>query len=341
MQKELSIIMVNTNSVDYLRQCIPTIYSGHLSSSFEIVVVDNDSHDGAEDFLRENFPDVIYVRSDTNLGFTRANNLGYAHSDGRYLLFLNADTEIHGAAVQMMLDGLRENENAGVIGPRLLNSDGTLQTSCAKAFPTIVNKFLCSDFLQNVFPRSRLWGMEALARKANHPVPVDMVSGACLMMKREAFEKVGRFSIDYFVFSEDVDLCYKAWKAGYDVLYLDEAVVLHHGGGSTSKKGQSRFSDVLMQESTYIFMKKYYGFPYHFLFRATTLTNSLCRLLILKIAQIAGTDVCDDPSGSVEKWRGILNWSLGREKWAEELSLAVDMTPARWKYVRDMMADKR
>ena len=320
MQVELSIIIVNWNSRAYLEKCIPTIYSDPGLESFEVIVVDNASYDGSKEFLEERFPTVQYIQSSSNLGFAKANNLGYSHSRGRHLLFLNPDTEVVAPALSRMLSALRQTVNAAIIGPKLLNTDGSLQTSCVQAFPTILNQVLDSEFLHEVAPKSHLWGTEALLRQGIGPTIVEMVSGACLMIKREAFEKLGLFATDYFMYAEDLDLCYRAGRAGWDVLYLNSAAVFHHGGGSTRNR-QSRFTAVLTRESLLIFMKKYYGFPFPLLFKASAFINALARLLILNIACLLNANP-HSITGSMIKWKGILRWSLGLEKWASELSVS-------------------
>lgn len=338
MQPVLSIIIVNTNSLDYLKKCLPTIYSGSIIDSFELIVVDNASNDGTDEFLKENYPDIKFFKSDVNLGFTRANNLGYRHSKGRYLLFLNGDTEIYGSALQVMINTFRRHGNAGIVGAQLLNSDGSLQISCVQAFPTIMGEALDFDFLRGIFPRSRLWGTQALYGAENDPVRVDVVSGACLMIRRDVFERVGQFDTSLFIFAEDVTLCYQARQAGWDVLYQKDALVLHHGGGSTSKKGQSAFSDVLKRESLMVFMKKHYSPLYATCFRSAVLGGSLIRLMALGVLLSLAPESRWWSSESRLKWKTILRWSLGFEKWAADLNQPSKMTAERWNYVRNLRA---
>ncbi len=320
MQVELSIIIVNWNSLAYLEKCISTIYSEQGLESFEVIVVDNASYDGSKEYLEQRFPTVQYIQSLSNLGFAKANNLGYSCSRGRYLLFLNPDTEIVAPALGEMVNALRQTVNAAIIGPKLLNSDGSLQTSCVQAFPTILNQILDSELLHKIAPKSRLWGTEALLRQGIKPAIVEMVSGACLMIGREAFEKLGLFATDYFMYAEDLDLCYRASRAGWHVLYLNGAAVFHHGGGSTRNR-QSGFTAVLTRESLLIFMKKHYGFPFPLLFKASSFINALIRLLILNIAFLLHVNAHSIVAPLV-KWKGVLRWSLGLERWASELSVS-------------------
>src|SRR5579862_9544021 len=132
----LSIIIVNWKSCDFLRKCIQSIDSNKGSLMLEVVVVDNASYDGSKEMLAGEFPSVVFVQNDKNQGFAHANNLGYQHSRGRNLLFMNPDTEVIGDALARLVTVVETTPDAGVIGARLLNDDSTLQTSCVQAFPS-------------------------------------------------------------------------------------------------------------------------------------------------------------------------------------------------------------
>src|SRR5450432_96179 len=159
---DLSIIIVNWNSVDFLRGCLVSICQPPQSISLEVIVVDNASYDGCDSMLAREFPRVRFIQSHENIGFARACNLGHQHSAGRILLFLNPDTKIVGNALADLVSGLDSLPDAGAIGCKLLNADGTLQKSCIQSFPTILNQCLDSEALRSRFPRSRLWGMAPL-----------------------------------------------------------------------------------------------------------------------------------------------------------------------------------
>lgn len=333
MDMILSIIIINTNAFDYLKKCIPTIYAARLSFDFEVIVVDNYSGDGTDIFLRDEYPQVKYIKSMVNLGFTRGNNLGYSHSSGKFLLFLNPDTEILGDSLQLLVNTLENCPRVAIAGPKLLNSDGTLETCSIQSFPTALNQFAVSDICKRIFPKLSLWGADELYQHHEGPCPVDMIPGACLMMRREVFEEVGLFDIEYFIFAEDADLCYKAKQAGWNVMYQEGAVVVHHGGGSTYKRGQSRFSTVLKRESVLIFMRKHYGSVHPFLFVASTSVNAFVRLLILGFLLTFNIGAKWNVASSFSKWKHILRWCLGLERWAAELNRPVEMTSDRWAYI--------
>ena len=212
---DLSIVIVNWNSADYLRQCLRSIHETVKNLNYEVIVIDNASFDGSEAIIKQEFPSVRFIQSNKNLGFARANNEAFKASSGHSILFLNPDTEVLGDAIEILHGQLRRLPRAGAVGPTLLNSDMTMQTSCIQPFPTICNQALDMEVLRGRFPRLKLWGMQALYSDSDIPAVVEVISGACLMVRREVFENIGMFSTDYFMYTEDIDLCYKIRTAGY------------------------------------------------------------------------------------------------------------------------------
>ncbi|MBU6411805.1 MAG: glycosyltransferase family 2 protein, partial [Verrucomicrobia bacterium] len=263
---ELAIIIVNWNSTDYVRQCLRSIQSRPPAASHLIIVVDSGSFDGCGDMLAREFPAVKFVQSLSNIGFSRANNLGAGHACAKMLLFLNPDTEVQPGALDTLIAALESHPDAGAVGARLINSDGSLQTSCIKAFPTILGELLDAEPLRRRFPKWRLWGMQPLFDPAGAPAAADVISGACLLIRRHAFQQIGGFSTDYFMYSEDVELCYHCRRAGLKNYYVPGAIVVHHGGGS-SKKAASRRSVVTMRQSRWLFFKKTRGLSYAYCYR--------------------------------------------------------------------------
>jgi hypothetical protein len=322
---DISIIIVNWNSVDYLREALLSIKKERQNIELEVVVVDNASHDGCADMLDTEFPEVIFVQSKNNKGFAGANNLGFQHSSGNALLFLNPDTEIIGPAISTMYTSLCLLDAAGAVGCRLLNSDLSLQTSCIQAFPAILNQIFNIEYLRLLFPKAKFWGLRPLFVDSGCPEPVDVISGACLMIKRDVFEKVHLFSTDYFMYSEDVDLCYKINKAGYRAYYTNEARVIHHGGGSSSQKGENHFGTVLMNESRFKFFLKTRGKTYAWLYKFSMALASLGRLsALLLLSPLIFTSKKSIISHATKKWQKILRWSLGLEKWCKDLHYCTD-----------------
>jgi len=316
---DLSIIIVNWNSRDYLQKCIASILAVIHGIKFEIVVIDSASFDGCDEMLRQCYPQVRFIQSDQNLGFAKANNEGFKVSRGRNLLFLNPDTELKGDAVQALLRPLESLPNAGAVGTKLLNTDRSIQTSCIQSFPAIVNQILDSEALRQRFPRSRLWGMSPLFEQSAMPAEVDAISGACLMIKRSVFEAVGMFSTDYFMYSEDIDLCFKVWKAGWKTYYVPTANVIHHGGVSSSQSSVNTFSSVMMLESRWRFFRKTKPPIYCKIYRLAMFSSSLIRigLLLLSWPIMRLRRENSSIEFALKKWGARLRWTLGLEKWVK------------------------
>jgi hypothetical protein len=209
----------------------------------------------------------------------------------------------------------------GALGCRVLNTDGSVQTSCIQSFPTILNQLLDAEFIRNRFPNSRLWGMKPLFVAHEKAVEAEAITGACLMVRRDIFEEVGLFSEEYFMFAEDLDLCYKIRQSGYRNYYFGGASVVHHGGGSTKSTNISSFSAVLIRESVKKFLRKFHGSTYSFSYVLTMQLISTIRILMLLIIypisllNIAQRGTLDR---ALKKWKSIFFWSMGMEKWAEK-----------------------
>lgn len=319
---ELSIIIVNWNSVEFLKECISSIIANVNNLRYEVIVVDNASYDGSEEVIRTKFPTVKFIQSDKNVGFARANNLGSKSAQGEKLLFLNPDTEIIGSAVNVMMSSLDTLPGAGIVGCKLLNSDMSVQISCIQPFPTIMNQVLDIHALKTRFPNLDFWGIRPLFVDNGSPEEVSVISGACMMVKKSVFEKIGLFSADYFMYSEDVDLCYKAKKLGYKVYYNGEATVIHFSSGSSKNKKETFFGVVLMRESIFKFIEKTRGRSNALLYKTAMFANAVGRLIliavILPLAVVAGYK--EKLWSTFNKWKKVLRWSLGLEKWAGLLS---------------------
>lgn len=281
--------------------------------------MDNASFDGSEQMIKKEFDTVRFIQSQQNLGFSRGNNLGFEHSVGRILLFLNPDTELVGPALECMVASMESLPDAGAIGPKLLNSDHSIQTSCLQSFPSIFNQAFSADCLRKMFPTWSLWGNRALFTDISRPVYVEGISGACLMVRRTAFVHVGQFTSTYFMYGEDMDLCYKLQAAGWRNYYVPGAIVIHHGGQSTTAQSDKQFSSVVMRESLFRFMRIHYGGFYARLFQLITALAALCRLSLLGVAMAFSSAHAKRNSLllSFSKWFRVLRWALGLESWAK------------------------
>ena len=314
---DLSIIIINWNSVEFLRECLRSIFAQANDFSFEVIVLDNGSFDGSAEMLADEFSEVRFIQGEENLGFAKANNLASQIALGKYLLFLNPDTEIRGRALILLVEAARTFPEGGAFGARLLNSDGTLQTSCIQAFPTIRNQFLDSNCLRRLFPGSGLWGTAALFTQSRAPESVEGISGACLLTRRGLFQQLGGFSERYFMYFEDMDYCLRCAKAGCRNYFVPAAEVVHHGGKSSGGE-HSKFSSVMMVESAWRFFVKQHGSVWAALFRVSVGLQaglrSLLLVVVLPVARLSGRP--RRIVGALRKWVFVLRWAAGMESWA-------------------------
>jgi N-acetylglucosaminyl-diphospho-decaprenol L-rhamnosyltransferase len=305
---ELSFIVVNWNSLTYLRKCIASIYA-QTKCSFEVVVVDNASPTGEASVIAREFPQITLIQCTENIGFGAANNLGFQRSVGDNLLFLNPDTELLNSAGDIMIRTLSADRCAGVVGCTLLNEDRSIQTSCIQTFPTILNQLLDSDWLRVRWPNSHLWGTEPLWSKRVGAAQVEVISGACMLMRREVFEEVGGFTEAYFMYAEDLDLCYKIQKAGYSNYYLSYPTVLHYGGKSSNPERATP----MKWRSIIMFCERHHGHAYAVAFRFAIACASLVRLIVLTgtRAPLGILRNRTPNSAALTKWKLILHTMLG------------------------------
>jgi GT2 family glycosyltransferase len=307
---DVSVVIVNWNSKDYLRQCLTSLFQYCRTVDYEVIVVDGASFDGCGEMLAREFPSVTFIQSPENVGFARANNLGARQAGGTHLLLLNPDTLFIENSLGSMMDALKSIPLAAAVGCRLLNADRTLQTSSVLTFPTVFNRMIDSEFLRRRFRSARLWGAAALYSNDAQPSEVEAVSGACLLVKRENFEQVGGFTETYFMYGEDVELCYKLWRAGGKVLHVPTARLVHFGGGSSSQAA-SNFSTVMMRESWFRFIYAHRGGLAAMGYRIGMGLSALVRLIFIPPLLLFGRHVVRHGKGSLNKWVAVLGWSIG------------------------------
>jgi len=233
---ELSVVIVNYKSRTALLECLGSLEVDGGGIARETVVVDNESGDGTVAALERSFPRVRTIANQENVGFARAVNQGIAATTGDYVLLVNPDCFIERGSIAAMLGYLRSHPRTGVVGPRMIGRDGRLQYS-ARGFPDHLT-FLFNRYslLTRLFPRNP-WTRRYLLSDWDHVSvrPVDWLSGACLMVRRAAIDEVGRMDEAFFMFNEDVDWCRRMKSAGWDIVYVPEAVVRHDIGASRRK----------------------------------------------------------------------------------------------------------
>lgn len=312
---ELSIVCVNWNSVDYLRECLASIYEHTRGVLFEILIVDNASPAGDVNVLKREFPQIKIIKSPKNLGFAGANNLGFRNSSGTYVLFLNPDTKLIGPSIPIMLRHIKSLPDAGIVGCKLLNSDLTVQLSSIQKFPTILNQALDAEYLRVRWPHCPLWEIAPLFAKDVKLLKVRVIPGACMLLRRTVFEQVGMFSEDYFMYAEDIDLNYKLKHAGFSNYYVGETAIIHHGGGSSSRQELRQWAVVMKMNAMLQLFRKTRGRTYGTGYRAAMGTVAAARLSILTVLSVIERLLGrgQSPRLAVGKWKAVLNWAIGRQ----------------------------
>ena len=233
---ELSIIIVNYYQSHMLGDCLESLHLTVQKIQFEVILVDNSSRDKGLESVLKRFPKTRVIDNLRNVGFARANNQGAKTASGDFLLFANPDTTMTKGAVESMLDYIRSNHSVGILGPKVLNPDQTLQYSCRK-FPTIWSGlFNRYSMMTRLFPNNR-YSKDYLMLDCDHSSTrsVDWISGCCMMIPALIFKKINGFDENYFLFIEDVDLCQTMWKSGYRVDYFPSAKIFHKISSSNSQ----------------------------------------------------------------------------------------------------------
>jgi N-acetylglucosaminyl-diphospho-decaprenol L-rhamnosyltransferase len=232
----LSIIIVAYKSRDEIGPCLaslPRVLDGRAA---EVIVVDNSSGDGTDGLIRTQFPWVGYVAAERNLGFGRANNLGYAHSRGECVLFLNPDTECNEAALARCVARVRAERAIGLISPKLVLADGSMDRACRRSIPTLWDGFCRASGLAAAFPRSKFFaGYNLTHLAADGTYEVGAINGAFMLARREVLESVGLFDENFFMYGDDLDLCIRMACAGYKIVYDGRVQIMHLKGVSVAK----------------------------------------------------------------------------------------------------------
>ena len=233
---ELSIIIVNYHHSHFLRDCLESVRLTVKAIQFEVIVVDNSSKDEELRSVLNQFPETRLLDNSTNLGFAYANNQGAEIAKGEFLLFINPDTIMKEGAIEGMLGHLRSNLSVGIVGPKVLNPNGTIQYSCRR-FPTIWSGlFNRYSLMTRFFPNNR-YSRDYLMSDYDHNSTrsVDWVSGCCMMTPASIFKKINGFDKNYFLFIEDIDLCQTMKREGYKVHYFPGAQILHKISSSNAR----------------------------------------------------------------------------------------------------------
>lgn len=276
----VSIVVVNYNTRDLLLDCLSSVERTVTSLDYEVIVVDNASTDGSVAMLRREFPGVTVIENDTNRGFGAANNQALAITKGRYALLLNSDTVLTEGAVDELYRFMESEPRAGMCGGQLLNRDGTKQNSIA-AFPNLLTLLTNTPLLEYLFP----WWYPSKRHPHREPLAVDSVIGACLMVRKEAIDDVGRFDERYFFFFEETDWAYRMKRAGWGVFHVPQAHIYHLQGQSIGPDINSR---IAFYRARYQYFQKWSA-PFHYRAVRTVIFLRLCVDCLLTAAGVMAT----------------------------------------------------
>ena len=285
---DVSIIVVSYNTREVLRQCLRSVLEESVGFEAEILVVDNASSDGSPEMVHAEFPEVLLLRSQINLGFGAANNLALEVAHGRYFVLLNSDAFFTAGALGRAIQHMDETPECGLGGSRLVGRDGSAQPS-SRCFHTVLNDFLVLSGLAGRYPKSRFFGrFDRTWANPNAPASVDWVPGAFCILRPEALRRVGLFDPAFFLYYEEVDLCLRLKRAGFAVWCWPDVVVVHIGGESSRGRTDLEFSPQASQvvlwrmRSTLLYYLKHHGWHVHLarlgeqlLYCATVLRNWL------------------------------------------------------------------
>lgn len=224
---ELSVIIVNYNDRLHLPACLSSLEKALSSLSAEVILVDNQSEDGSPALVRSSYPWVSLIENERNVGYPRANNIGFRRSHGEYVLFLNTDTVMPADAPASLLSGIKARPQIAAVGPALVHEDGGFQVSFGKSVSFFSQ--LCQKLILNPYYRQAL-------RRSRKPRAAGWLSGACLLARRTAIEAAGLFDEAFFFYFEDIDLCRRISGQGFELIFLPAVQVCHAGGATTSAR---------------------------------------------------------------------------------------------------------
>ncbi len=231
---KLSIIIVSYNVCSYLRQCLQSIIKSNRFEEYEIIIIDNYSHDDSCRMVENEYPHIKLIKNKENLGFSRAVNIGIENSVGEFICVLNPDTLLSDNTFSELLDYMEKNRNTGCIGPKILNPDGSLQLPCKRSFPNPLSAFFKLIGLSKIFPKSKYFGKYNLTFLDENKIHnVDAISGSFMLFPRLIVDKIGTFDESFFMYGEDLDFCHRIKQLGYAIIYNPATSIIHYKGESS------------------------------------------------------------------------------------------------------------
>lgn len=312
---ELTVIIVNWNTRDMLRDCLYSLKRNSDNQNVKIIVVDNSSKDESIEMVQALFPEVKIINSGENIGFGRANNLALPYADTPFILFLNPDTIVLENTIQKMVDFLKADPLAGATTCKLKFADGVVHTLGLQWFPTPLNQLITLLFI--TAKTEQIFRKLIPYHDPNESGYVSKICGACIMVRRDVIDQVGYFDERFFMYGEDVDLSRRIISAGWKLYYLSDAEIIHNVAGA-GKNSTSQFSTLMTCESIAKLMQKYYGWSGRVLYASVIFIGSSIRLFLLFFLKILSALSLISQSINYEqsfsKYVAMLKWSLNLQK---------------------------
>jgi len=263
---DLSIIIVNYNVKEFLANCLTSVKKASAGLTCEIFVVDNASSDGSIPFLKERFPNVKYIENEQNLGFGKANNQAISQATGKYTLLLNPDTLLQEDTFHVLIDYMEVHEECGACGCKILNPDGTFAPESRRSVPTVSTALYKAVGLTALFPESKIFGTYYLGwMEEDEGGEIPVLSGSFMFFRTQCLKELGGFDERFFMYGEDIDLCYRAKQGGWSIHYVPDTSIIHYKGEST-KKNEIAYNRVF-NDALYKFFEKHFTNRYSVLFK--------------------------------------------------------------------------
>ena len=279
---KLSIIIVNYNVKEFVKNLLISLEKALKNFTSEIIIIDNASSDGSVEDIKNKFPTIKLIANKNNVGFGKANNQGLEIADGEYIVLLNPDTIVKENTFKNLIDFIQEKPDVGMVTCKVLNPDGTLQLACRRSFPGPWTSFTKVTGLSKLFPKSKLFARYNLTYLNENEInEVDAVSGSFMMFKKNVYNKVGGFDSRFFMYGEDLDLCYRVQSKGYKVYYVPTTEIIHYKGEST--KRSSLDETKIFYEAMHLFVQKHFSssFLVEFILRSAIIARRSVAFLSL------------------------------------------------------------
>jgi len=300
---DLSIVIVNWNTQDILTECLHSIFASRTNNYYEVWVVDNGSTDGSVQMIKEGYPQVELIANKENVGFAHANNQAINQSSGEYVMLLNPDTVIQKDVIETLVNYLDQKPGVGAVGPRLLNPDGTLQESSYPE-PTLLRELWRMFHLDRFYYFAEYpmdsWSLDR-ARE------VDVLMGACFLIRRKALDQVGLLDEKFFIYSEEVDLCTRIRNYGWRLFWNPLVKVVHYGGQSTQQVQQEMFLHLYQGKIQYF--RKHHSTVEVWLYKFILFMATVARLALTPFAYFEQPSKRDEHLELSSNYRRLL-WSL-------------------------------